>query len=110
MYDLSVRLTHTYVGTYSDLDDWESIGTFDIRTQSETVDEDDPCEQTTRTFIIDVSSDSDEETIKKALAASLSSSGCAHEHDCCVCWSSYVDTIEKTDDGWVVTQINSRNY
>jgi hypothetical protein len=112
MIDLAVRKTHSYVGTCSHLDDWESIGSFEVlEHKSETDDEDDPCQPTTITLTLRVESDADPKDIENALHASLSSQGCHHEYDCCGCVSTSVETVARQDDGtWIVTQGASRNY
>lgn len=112
MIDLAIRKTHKYVGTYADLDEWASIGQAEILSQSSQVDEEDICEHTTNTLMVKVTVDdtTTEDDIRQALMASFSHQGCAHEHDCCGCWSRYVSQVDRVNDAWLVTQICSRNY
>lgn len=108
--DLAIRNTHTYVGTCSDLDSWTSIGSYDVLTSgSEIVDEEDPCEPTRIYLVVRVHSDHPK--IEQALKSSLASAGCAHEYDCCGCWSHYVHNVTHIHtDLWFVQQHASRNY
>lgn len=112
MMDLAIRKTHSYVGTYSDLDDWDSIGSFEVvSSTSEVKDEQDASEPTSITLIAKVDSNAEDADITQALKASLSNVGCHHEYDCCGCASTRVDDVSKQDDGfWKITQTATRNY
>lgn len=120
-HDLSIRLTKKYVGTYSHLDDWESIGSFKVLA-SNTVDhnteddceEPDVCEPQTTTAFVEVQAPGEtEERIRQALRETNTKAGCHHEHDCCGCRSYYVsdEGIEHLKGAiWRVTITSSRNY
>ncbi|MFZ3583739.1 hypothetical protein ACOI1H_16410 [Loktanella sp. DJP18] len=114
MMDLAVRKTHTYVGTFSHLDDWDSIGSFDIVSNQAVLDDDqDPCEPTHIFLKVLVQADAGttDADIESALRSSLSKSGCAHEHDCCGCVSTYVNDVMRQDaHHWAVIQHASRNF
>jgi len=111
MFDLAIRKTHTYVGSHSDLDEWESIGSFEVISSDAHQISDDICEPTDITLLIKVDSEAADEDIKKALRGSLTNAGCSHEWDCCGCVSTHVQAITKDAEGlWRVSQHASRNY
>ena len=112
MLDLSLRHTRTYVGAFAHLDDWTSIGSAEVLShESKLLDEQDMCDPTEIVLQVAVSSDASPEDIDKALRDSFTQVGCAHEHDCCGCTSTYVQDVTQMPDGnWQITQRSSRNY
>jgi hypothetical protein len=114
---LEIRKTHKYVGTYQHLDEWDYVGTATVTASESETDHEDPCESTKTTMIVCVEIDrgitrqTDEELVKSALRSTFTKSGCAHEYDCCGCWSTYVGEVEKiTADRYMVVTRSSRNY
>ena len=114
---LSIRLTRKFVGTYKYLDKWMPVGSYEVEAKSDPAvnmdDPEDPCEPTTQTLFIYV--EPDEETqdndVDQALEDCLGSCGCACEHDCCGCWSTYVTNIKMLGKNyWRVEICSSRNY
>jgi len=133
---LSLRLTHTYVGTYAHLDKWAEIGTLDvIGLQDWTIEaenEQGDCSnepQRTVAFVrvteapelhemwiecahdprLDYSAWANR-TVARALRDTYSRHGCAHEHDCCGCRSFSAEAERYSGDVWRVTINSSRNY
>ncbi len=123
MQDLSLRLTHGYVGTYKHLDQWLRLGTHDEiasrplpLTEAE---QNDHCEIRRDEVFVLVSIDQQEADffnrwinskeytidpkdafekwvnlqIGQALADVYSRVGCAHEYDCCGCRSFAVRDV-----------------
>lgn len=120
MESLEIRKTHKYVGTYRHMDEWETIGTIeDMGQRVLSVDDDDPCEYTVRERIVRIRCDEvqPDERIERALRDTYTSHGCAHEYDCCGCWSHHVtDVVDQfpahkgTTRVYAVTIASSRNY
>lgn len=115
--DLSLRLTHGYVGTYQHEDDWDTIGT--IKELSTTVlprseaDQNDICDPYTRQMLCIVTSTANDDAIRQALSDTYSKSGCHHEYDCCGCrsFSASMDKIARvTGDLWRIEIRSWRNY
>lgn len=112
-HTLSLRKTHKYVGTYRDLDKWEDIGTVtELASATIHVDEEDPCETTvTRIFVCaECPEPRTDAEIENALHDVYSSHGCAHEYDCCGCWSTSVVEVKKHGAIHEVVTSSSRNY
>lgn len=115
---LAIRKTHRYVGTYRDMDEWEDIGEVtDMGQRLLSVDDDDPCEYTVRERKMHIRCDEPQpdERIERAIRDTYSSHGCAHEYDCCGCWSYHVTKVDKIDEGgfdhvYRVEISASRNY
>ncbi|QIG66744.1 hypothetical protein EVB27_074 [Rhizobium phage RHph_TM16] len=112
---LEVRLTHKYVGTYRHLDAWQDVGMAVIRcTETELMDDgEDPCEPTRTTMLLEIHCDevTDSHVIMRAIQGALGSHGCAHDWDCCGCWSTRVGDIAHVKDNlWFVETHSSRNY
>jgi hypothetical protein len=115
MQTLSLRLTHTYVGTYQHLDKWEDLGTVDeIGTRELPPSEEDKADMTEplgRELFALVKSEAPEDQIRRALEDTYTSQGCAHDYDCCGCRSfSATDVKRVTGDLWRVEIHSSRNY
>ena len=111
-YDLQVRETHKYVGTYQHLDRWKDIGRATV-IESEVVSKDpDAIEETTVVRnVVTVHSEAPDDEIAQALRDTFTSEGCAHEYDCCGCWSHYARKPRKLSPGcWEVHVSSSRNY
>ena len=112
---LSQRMTHEYVGAYSDLDQWVDLGTVELIAASEVeyTDPSDICEPTRQVRLVRVVPDLDagatDKEIQDALEDTFSSSGCGHDFDCCGC-RSYTATAEKAGKYWAVTITSSRNF
>ena len=117
-HTLEIRKTHGYVGTYRDLDQWETIGTFKVLGEGpitwKDVDEEDYCYAGTRVYVVSVESDARHDDIRRALQDQYSSHGCAHEHDCCGCISTYATATKQSDrlddTQWIVIVTSTRNY
>lgn len=117
---LSIRKTHKYVGTYRYLDEWEDIGIIELMGQRVlSVDYEDPCEYTVTEKIVRVTCDGvqPKEKIEQALRDTYTSHGCAHEYDCCGCWSTHVTGVKEQFPSasglariYTVTTSSSRNY
>lgn len=111
---LEIRKTNEYVGTFSHLDEWESVGSCDVLDMETTyLDTSDPCDPCNITLEVQVTAKdgTTDDDIIKAIKHSFSNSGCHHEHDCCGCISTYVQDVKKTSPNhFTVTQHNSRNY
>lgn len=125
---LRKRITHSYVGDYSHLDQWEEIGTATIMEKSDFYDESDEenhdgCMSHFRLVKVEVEKGSGhgEETISTALADSFSFGGCACSHDCCGCRTGHVTQAERCQllnyghngepyQVWMVLIHSSQNY
>lgn len=119
MQTLELRKTHRYVGTYSHLDAWETVGTFEVlgKTGTKITDEEDPCEPFEYYLIVRVVPSHRRTTVKtliRALEDCHSRRGCAHEYDCCGCYSycAYAWPVCRTveDRTFMVRVTGSRNY
>lgn len=111
---LEVRKTRKYVGTYKHMDEWEPIGVVEELARSVvSVDDEDPCETTVVRHFLSVRCDEvqPQDRIDRAIRDTFSSHGCAHEYDCCGCWSTHVSELKHLgDDRWEMTTSSSRNY
>ena len=113
---LSLRRSHQYVGTWQDLDRWESIGSYmAVAWCSWSTDPDDMCEpiaNISRVWVNTGSHSASIDDIKQALRDTLTQSGCSHEYDCCGCRSYYVSRCDYEPESgeWLVTVSSSRNY
>lgn len=110
---LERRLSHKYVPGWSYLDSHEPVGVAVIRCRDVEVDEEDPCEYTTVTMIVEVHTDQVENsyTIMQAIRDSFGGGRCQHEWDCCGCWTTYVtEMAHATNNKWLVETRSSRNY
>lgn len=107
---LSIQLTHRYVGTYSHLDDWRSIGTA-VLTPVREVDPGNGYDDGA-TYIrwATLPRGMDREAACRALVHTLSRHGCHHEYDCCGC-ASYSTRVLHRHGRRVVLQTRvTRNY
>lgn len=128
-YNTSLRLrdTHTYVGTYRDEDRWTTLGEMKVlQKQSMLMDDSDPCEPTRTIHLIlakpgvrngEVDHSlplADDDTIVRAIKDTFTHAGCAHDYDCCGCWSTYVHEVLRLKDTsehrYVVITWSGRNY
>lgn len=117
---LSIRKTNKYVGTYRHMDEWEDIGTIEpLGQRLVSVDDEDPCEYTVTEKVVRIRCDEVQPTerIEQALRDTYTSRGCAHEYDCCGCWSTHVTDVKDqfpsatgTTRIYAVTMSSSRNY
>jgi len=114
---LNLRKTRKYVGTYKHLDDWETIGTYQVEASQaiepeETNDDwEDPCEPTKTVRFVKVKSDSSTEDIKQALKDIFTIQGCGHEFDCCGCRSWQAREVEYLGkEYWRLIVTSYRNY
>lgn len=122
---LNLRLTHSYVDRWRDLDKERNLGTVVVLQRSEqrtdNEDDPDPCEPTCIMLRVKVQLDSKDhskslaatEHVKQALKDTFTHWGCGHEHDCCGCWNTRVNEVMqcKLDpDQWVLIQSAIRNY
>jgi hypothetical protein len=111
---LEIRQTRTYVGSYRHLDQWKRVGACQVIQRSARVlDEEDPCEPTEILNIVCVEAEPGVRSaeVEQALRDTFSSAGCAHEWDCCGCWSSYAKQVSRLDrDRYQVVVSASRNY
>jgi hypothetical protein len=143
MIALELRLTHGYVGTYKHLDKWLTLGTIDEIGSRElplsTEEENDHCEPKRREVFVLVSINQKEadfynrwlesgdwlaevgafeqwvdRQIALAIGDVYSSSGCAHEYDCCGCRSYSASDAQRIARGekdlWRVVVGSSRNF
>lgn len=119
MYDLAIRETHKYVGTYSHLDEWRSIGSFEqighkVLPRNE-AEESDMCEPISEQHFVQVSIYEDEQAtvkdIETALLDHFTKQGCHHEWDCCGCRSySASQAVNLGGPIWRVDVESSRNF
>jgi hypothetical protein len=110
--DLEIRETHKYVGPYRHLDRWREIGWARV-IESGVVEKDweNPEETTVTRTVLTVHSEAPEAEIEQAIRDVFTKEGCAHEYDCCGCWSSYAQKPRKLSPGcWEVKVSSSRNY
>ncbi|QIG76893.1 hypothetical protein EVC30_064 [Rhizobium phage RHph_Y1_11] len=111
---LERRLTHKYVGTYKHLDSHEYVGDALIRCRDEElVDDEDPCEPTTITMVVEVVTEQPQplNIICEAIRDTFSSHGCAHEWDCCGCWSTWTSEVAHAVNNKFLVELRShRNY
>jgi hypothetical protein len=103
---LSIRKTYKYVGEYSHLDDWETVGLYRVISQRGLQDADEVGFGETRQYEMIVWAKPpkrealpDVSQIKHALHSEFTYSGCACEHDCCGCISTSVGEIEDIGGG-----------
>jgi hypothetical protein len=111
---LELRQTHRYVGSYKHLDMHKYVGTFvRVSRRAKCTDPSDCCEPTAIEEIVKVKAEPGVpfSEIKDALRHTFSAWGCAHEGDCCGCWSSSVSDVRKLLDGKFRVIVHaSRNY
>ena len=117
---LQTRLTSRFVGTYKHLDDWNTVGSYEVlETRTKIVDEADVCEPARTTMLVVLKCDDPNESpalIRKALFDTFTHDGCHHEHDCCGCRSfrvTHVKQLRRPHKGgqtWRVNVFSSRNY
>lgn len=126
---LEIRNTRRYVGTYAGLDDWTPIGYVEVLSTSQVRDEKSIEEYTSTTLLLRIkdyepaANEKEEakiERIARALHDTYSRHGCAHEYDCCGCWSYSVVKIyrcvqvknftDESDELWCIQINSSRNY
>lgn len=119
MTELAIRLTHKYVGTYRHLDQWQTIGSYELLASatSEPRDDDEPDITDPRTTynVVRVTPEPRfahrTKTIRRALIDEFTSWGCAHEYDCCGCRSYQArNAVQMDDNRWIVEVNSSRNY
>jgi len=87
--DLSVRVTHRYVGTYRHLDEWRDVGTATLTPARLVREAEDFDEGGTYLRWATFPRGQDIDASIRAVEDVLTSSGCAHEWDCCGCPSVY---------------------
>lgn len=112
-YAIESRLSNGYVGTWQHLDNWQAVGTATIlATGTICPDADDYCDPLQTIQLVAVETDEPEqpETIRKALAATNTQSGCSHDWDCCGCRSYWAHADHLTGNLYRVTINSSRNY
>lgn len=119
---LEMRKSHKYVDSYRHLDTHEYLGTVVTQQYSSVcTDPEDPCEPTRIIKLVKVQLDNrdhskplwSEQDIVQALKDTFTSAGCAHEYDCCGCWSHHVtDVMQRRlySDEYVLILSASRNY
>ena len=92
---LSVRVTHRYVGTYRHLDEWRDVGTATL-TPARLVREAEGYDDG-GTYIrwATFPRGQDIDASIRAVEDTLTSSGCAHEWDCCGCASVYTRVLHR---------------
>lgn len=114
MEDLSIRMTHRYRSGWAGLDDWKSVGQFEIEARGKAEeDEEDMCEGRSQPLFVRVEKARKvtDDTIRRALQSQFSYSHCQHEYDCCGCRSYHAFDVRKLGKGyWLVVQTSSRNY
>ena len=92
LFPLERRVTHTYVGEFAHLDDWENLGQFFREGGFCSWEDKDgvTCSYfTVRVILNDTTVDPVE--VAAAIADTLTVSGCACEHDCCGCVSIHAE-------------------
>lgn len=114
-HSLEQRLTFKYVGTYQHEDEWNVIGEAEAHLLPIVhLDETDPCDPTTRSgFALVRLADgqtADVETMRDAIRATFTSSGCHHEHDCCGCRSHHARVKHVKGRIFRLTITSARNY
>jgi len=116
---LEIRKTHKYVGEYSHMDEWETIGEVKVTARAvmewnpDYVDEEDAIEDPqTITYFVEVESFTPlQSDVEQALRDKYTNWGCAHEYDCCGCRNYMVTDVVKRDAGrYIVIVHSSRNY
>ena len=107
-HSLSVRTTHKYVGTYSHLDNWDTVGLYkQIGGKALNEDESAAFDATVEyEYYVHVMPLKGEalptvDVLKAALEAQYTKDGCHHDHDCCGCVSTRVGSIEDIGGGTV---------
>jgi hypothetical protein len=115
MQTLSLRLTHSYVGTWQHLDKWEGLGSIDEIGSRELPlneeQENDHCEPKGREVFCLVTSEAEDAKIICALHDTYTQWGCSHEYDCCGCRSYTAQDVKRvTGNLWRVEVWSSRNY
>lgn len=112
--ELCLRKTRRYVGTCKYLDEHEMVGVLEIEASSSSPsngEEEDACESTNTVHFVRVESDADDRTVSRALMDHFSAWDCAHEYDCCGCWSYSCQEAKKLGEGyWRVSVSSSRNF
>lgn len=107
---LSVRLTHRYVGTHRDLDDWRDICAAQL-TPSRTVDPgNDYDDAGTYLRWATLPRGVDRDAACRALVDTLSRHGCAHEYDCCGCASYSTRVLHRRGRRITLLTHVTRNY
>jgi hypothetical protein len=111
---LSIRKTHKYVGEYTHLDDWETVGLYRVISQRDLQEADEVGFDETRQYEMVVwvkplkrEALPDIPQIKQALRSEFTHNGCACEHDCCGCISTRVGDVEDIGGGCVFKFIMS---
>lgn len=122
---LDIRRTHKYRAGWSHLDEYDQIGMWRvIRKYNEAVtydehgneEEPDGFEPGPQVYLVSVSLrpdvPCDADDVKRSLMDTFTHSSCTHEHDCCGCVSSWVESVTQhphdEDLFWVSIQY-SRN-
>lgn len=118
MQPLELKVTRTYVDTFSHLDQWKKVGEYEV-IQSEqwakvTEDMTEPMQHIYWVKVHPNLGVTDSE-VRIALIDTFSHVGCHHDYDCCGCRSFYAKEPELlTRDGdieeWKVTVDSGRNY
>lgn len=114
---LEIRLTHKYVDSCKEMDDYEEIGDWYL-TSSEYSENIDGYNDRTAEHRVIVYSDRTDEEIIKALNNEFGHWGCSHEYDCCGCQLIRVEDVEKQDYSnglsfksiWCVKTFITHNY
>ena len=119
---LELRLTHKYVGTYQDMDEWKTIGEYEVLSsqkwkpmEEEDFDPTEPIMNYYEVAVIPHGLEYKAEEIHQALKDSFTQVGCHHEYDCCGCRSFYASKPEflyQKEDGlhYRIVVNSYRNY
>lgn len=106
---LQIRKTHTYVGDYAHLDEWDDIGAVRLIAREVVREPGDHEDGGSVQFMVRVSSDQPAERIREALSDTFSHHGCAHDYDCCGCASHTVGNIQH-EGGTIWSFVRSTSY
>jgi hypothetical protein len=111
MPSLNLRKTYKYVDSCSDLDEWVTVGEFEILWKERVDTDKDGYEYWANEYLIKVSSDSSVDEVIAALKSEFTYWGCHHDYDCCGCPLLSVSNITKvSEDNYYLVQTGSRNY
>lgn len=99
----SIRLTHKYRDGWSEEDEWQEAGEYEVLGS---VGIEPPSDGCAMSVLIIKNLTINEEAVRVALMGTISGSHCRHEHDCCGCWSrSVLEVVPLTQAKslWAVT-------
>ena len=105
-------LTHKHRGGWPYLDQEEFVGTATIlESHRDVIWDGSGYERSYETGVIMVSGDAPADQIEQGMRDTMSGSRCTHEYDCCGCWSTGFNSIERIEPGFFAYEITgSRNY